>query len=336
VTDIAGRAAKSAAGVLLASTALLAAGAPAIAPHDANRQYRDLEFAPPARIRVVDGDGRWRRPFIHPLRLRSRLERRYEEDVTRRVELRWLTSGRVVQSADEAAAPLFLLGTDSLGRDLFARLVLGTRVSLGLALAAALGALLVGTAVGATAGIAAERVDGALMRLAEFVQALPSIYVILALRAALPLAVGSSTAFWLMTTVLAAVGWPVIARGVRAVVRSERGKEYAVSAVSIGATRQRLVLRHLLPACYGYLGAQATLLLPAFILAEATLSFVGLGFPEPTATLGTMLSEASNVRVMTRFPWILSPGLVIVANVLAVNLLVNDAGDRPGSPDRLA
>jgi peptide/nickel transport system permease protein len=146
------------------------------------------------------------------------------------------------------------------------------------------------------------------------------VYVVLALRAAMPLVLTTSQVFWTMVAVLALVGWPFPARGVRAVVASERAREYAEAARAIGASRTRVLLRHLLPAAQGFLTAQTTLLIPAFILAEVTLSYVGLGFAEPVSSLGAMLRDAGSGRALIDAPWLLAPAAAIVLAVLAVNL----------------
>jgi peptide/nickel transport system permease protein len=123
-----------------------------------------------------------------------------------------------------------------------------------------------------------------------------------------------------MAVVLAVAGWPHVARGVRAVVAVERSKEYAEAARAIGAGSSRILLRHLLPASWGFLVVQATLLLPAFILAEATLSFVGFGFAEPTPSWGVMLNGAGQAGTLAAAPWLLSPAVAIVLSVLALHL----------------
>lgn len=125
-----------------------------------------------------------------------------------------------------------------------------------------------------------------------------------------------------MTGVFAVVGWPYVARGVRAIVASELQQTYTLAARSVGGSSEwRLMTRHLLPASYGFLAVQGTLLVPSFILAEATLSFVGLGFPDSAASWGVMLQEASNIRSVADFPWLLSPAAAIMAVVLGVNLV---------------
>jgi peptide/nickel transport system permease protein len=144
---------------------------------------------------------------------------------------------------------------------------------------------------------------------------------VLAIRAAMPLVLPASSVFVLLAGIFALLGLPVVARGVRAIVASEREREYALSARAIGAAPARLVLRHLLPAARGYMIAQATLLLPAFILAEATLSYVGLGFPDASVTWGTLLQEASQAAVLGDAPWTLAPAGAIFLVVLGVNLV---------------
>jgi peptide/nickel transport system permease protein len=303
-----------------------AAAAPILAPHAPSEQFDGLPYAPPTRIRIVDAEGRWRAPFVYPWRIAGdRVERRYEEDRAHPVRLAWLVGGRVVQSAD-ARAPLLLLGSDAVGRDVFARLLYGARVSLGVALVASAGALVLGALAGALAGYAGGWIDEALMRSADFLILLPAIYVVLALRAAMPLVLDTWQVFWLLAILLAAIGWPYVARPVRAVVATESRREYVEAARALGAAPARLIVRHLVPASRGALLTQATLLVPAFVLAEATLSLVGLGFAEPTPSWGAMLLDAArNVRTMAEFPWLLSPAAAIILFVLGLHLAAGPA-----------
>jgi len=155
---------------------------------------------------------------------------------------------------------------------------------------------------------------------------LPATYVALALRAVLPLVLTPQQVFVLLAAIFAALGAPFIARGVRAIVRSERRLDYAVAAEALGAGGWRLLARHLLPATRGFIAVQITVLVPAFIVAEATLSYVGLGFPEPVASWGTMLHDAAtNIRVFADFPWLLSPAAAMLLVVLGLNLVLQDA-----------
>jgi len=312
--------------IVVALAALAAAAAPIVAPHATDARFAGLLNAPPTRAHVQDDDGAWHAPFIHPWRLVNQLEQRYEEDRSRRVPLVWLAGGHLVVSSDEARAPLLWLGADSFGRDVFSRLVFGGRVSLGLAAAAALGALLIGAALGGVAGYAGGTLDDILMRTSDFVMVLPATYVALALRAVLPPVLPAHTVFVLLATIFAVVGAPFIARGVRAIVRSERRLDYAVAAQSLGASGWRVLTRHLLPASRGFIAVEITVLVPAFVIAEATLSFVGLGFPDPIASWGTMLHDASSVRAFADFPWLLSPAAAIFVVVLGLNLVFQPSG----------
>jgi peptide/nickel transport system permease protein len=198
----------------------------------------------------------------------------------------------------------------------------GARVSLGLSMTAALLAMGIGAVFGAVAGYVGGATDLVLMRMTEFVIVLPAMYVVLALRAVMPLVLTSRDVFLMLLGIFAVLGAPGIARGVRAIVRSERHLDYAAAASSLGASHVRLLVRHLLPSTRGFLATQAILLIPAFIIAEATLSFVGLGFPDPVPSWGTMLHEASNLRALADFPWLLSPAAAMFLVVFSLNVLV--------------
>jgi peptide/nickel transport system permease protein len=297
--------------VLLALLAAFVLFAPHLAPYDSGRLFAGYPFAPPMRPHVIDDRGVWHPPFAYPLRLVDPIERRYVEDRT-----------RVVTMTPGAREPWFLLGSDALGRDVLSRVLTGARLSLGVALVSTLIALLIGGALGASAGYAGGWIDTALMRIADLVIVLPGIYLVLALRGVLPLVLTTTQVFMALVAVLAFVGWPSAARGVRGIVVVERRSEYAEAARALGAGSWRVIGRHLLPATRGFLAVQATVLVPAFIMAEATLSFVGLGFAPPTPSWGAMLRDAAAVRIAADAPWLLSPAAAIVFTVFVIHSLV--------------
>jgi peptide/nickel transport system permease protein len=314
--------------IAAALIAISAALAPWVGPNPPERQFSAYPFAPPMRIHLV-ADEALVRPFVYPLRLEDPLERRYAEDRSRRIPLRWFSGSLVSVSGSE---PWFPFGSDGLGRDVFSRVLAGARLSLGLSGLATMLALAIGAAVGAIAGFAGGWLDEGLMRLADLVLVLPAIYVVLALRGALPLVLSTAQVFGAMVLVLGLVGWPSVARGVRGIFITERGSEYAESARAIGASPVRVAVRHLLPATRGFVAVQSTILIPAFVLAEATISFAGLGFAAPASSWGVMLQDAAAVQTAADAPWLLAPGLAIIITILVVHLA---AGGPQAPPDGL-
>ena len=170
--------------VLLALVIAASLAAPLLAPNDPNRRFSDLQYAPPTPVHVF-GEGSTL--YIYTQRLVSRLERRFEDDRSRPVAVRFFTAGRLITADAEAGAPLLLLGADGYGRDIFSRLLYGGRATLAVALIATLAAAWLGTLIGGLSGSASGWIDAVLSRLSEFVLVLPTIYVALALRAVMPL-----------------------------------------------------------------------------------------------------------------------------------------------------
>ncbi len=306
---------------LIVVLTLAALVAPALAPYQPTARFRDFLHAPPMRVHV-DGSGM----YVHPLVLADRLEQRFDADATRRVALPW--------SAQQDGAPVFLLGTDALGHDVLSRTLHGARASLGLALVATVGTLLIGALLGMWAGYAGGLADRVVVAIGDLLLVLPMVYVVVALRAALPLVLPTGTVVVVLVAIFVALGWPRVARGVRAIVRVEAGREHVQAAVALGASRWRVMTRHVLPACVGYLAVQTALLVPMFVLAEATLSYLGLGFPDGTPSWGTALSGAATIVSLTRAPWTLMPAVAVFLVVLVTNVLLEPARDHVAEESR--
>ena len=308
-------------GALLLGLGLATLLAPWLAPNDPERIFTDRNYAPPSRVHVRDERG-FRAPFIYRQTLVDRGARRYEDDRTQAIPLRLFSGGRLISV--EGDSPLLLLGADELGRDVFARLVHGARLTLGVAFAGVIGAIVIGAWVGAIAGTVGGWLESAIMFLADYLLVLPGAYLVLVLRGLLPERLSTAQVFALMAALFAFAGWPLVARGVRAIVAGERHREYAEAARSNGAGPMRLA-RQLLPAARGFIAVQVMLLVPALVLAEVTISFLGLGFGTDVSW-GSMLQSASSILALREAPWLLAPAAALFLLTLGCQLLAGHRG----------
>lgn len=227
-----------------------------------------------------------------------------------------------VQYRDAAAQPpggAFPLGTDDLGRDVTSRMLHGTRVSLATALTATVVALSIAVIVGALGALGGGTTDAALTLLTELTLAVPWLFLLLSLRAALPLDLSPTAAFGIVALLLGAVGWGGSARLIRGTVQQALHAGYVDAAVSSGATPGHIFCRHLWPDLLPVVVGQAALLLPRFVLAEVTLSFLGLGMPEPVPSLGTLIGELRSTQVLITQPWRLAPLVMLFVVTMGYN-----------------
>lgn len=218
---------------------------------------------------------------------------------------------------------IFLLGSDQFGRDQLSRILAGGQLSLAAGAASAMLALLAGTAVGVMAGFHGGWVDEICMRVVDLMVALPWLYLLLAVRALFPLALSPFTVLLLVTLILGAIGWARPARLVRAVVLSAREQQFVEAAVSFGASSPFVLRRHILPQTYGILLTQAAVLIPQFVLAEVTLSFLGLGVSEPAASWGSLLAVLQHYAAVRAYWWLTLPVAVLVLFVAAYSAVAN-------------
>jgi peptide/nickel transport system permease protein len=337
------------AGLLIVSlfyaTAILA---DLFAPYDYRAQSRREPLAPPSAIHFRDAQGRWSpRPFIYARRMVDPLERRYEEEPLRAYPLALLTRGYSyklfgvwttdrhlfgVRAGDGGGSDINgpgtdaprvnLLGTDALGRDRLSRLLVASRFSLLVGPLGTIAASLLGVLLGCVAGYARRPLDSLLMRAADVMMALPVLVLILAARAAFPLELPPVRAATLLILIFLGVGWAEMARLARGEVLALRRREFVLAAESIGLTQARILFRHILPNAARPLIVQTTLMLPAFLLAETALSFLGVGLQEPEPSWGNMLAAAADPTLLEGYGLVLlAPAFMIFVFVLGVRLL---------------
>jgi peptide/nickel transport system permease protein len=304
-------------------------------PYDFAEQDREAPYAPPVRIHWVSGEGRllWH-PFIYRWIQRPGEFQAYREDTqtpypihllpqgSRYAIAGALTSSRHLFGAD-APAHIWLMGTDGYGRDLFSRVLYGGQISLFAGVIATLLTLILGVSLGTLAGFYGGWFDMAVMRCVDIFTALPWLYLLLALRAFLPVHVGPAEAFLLLVTVIGTVGWARPARLVRGVVLSAKERNHILAARSFGAHDLYILRRHILPETRDILLTQAALLIPQYILAEVTLSFLGLGVGEPVPSWGSMLTSLQQYYVLASKWWMFFPGMVLIAVFLSYGLMSN-------------
>jgi peptide/nickel transport system permease protein len=229
-----------------------------------------------------------------------------------------------------ATAPIFLLGSDELGRDLFTRILYGGRISLSVGILGILISMTLGMLIGGIAGYFGGAVDFGLMRLVELILSIPALYLILTVRQAFGTDLPSTQSYLIMVLVLSFIGWAGNGRVIRGMVLSIKENEYVVAAEALGLSRLRIIVRHILPNTLSFVIVTATLSIPYYILGEVALSFLGVGIQEPEASWGNMLRAAQNVRYLTDYGWIIVPGFFIFFAVMAYNFLgdgLRDAAD---------
>lgn len=306
------------------------------APYSYEEQNREFPYLPPARLHLVH-EGQLHRLFVYPWRIGQKGE--YYEDRRIPITIRFF----VCRQADGEVSPgstgrwklrffgadagekLFLLGTDAYGRDQFSRLLFGGRVSLFTGLFAACIALLAGCIAGYLAGLGRWS-DEIVMRLVELSLSIPPLYLLLAVRAVIPLKTGSGNVFALLAAIIGLTGWARPARLIRGAVLSAREREYVIAASRFGAGRFYLFRRHILPQLSGIVLTQLAVLVPQYMLVEVTLSFVGLGIDEPTPSWGNMLAPLHQYAVLENCPWMFSPAFAAIAATLAYYILSLESG----------
>ena len=321
-------------GVVLAIFYLLALFAPFVSPYPEEEMDRAKYFHPPQALHWFRSDGRFTlRPFVRETRLVDVGSFEYQEDTSRELPLRFFVEGYryelfgLIPSTThlfgvDPPARVLLFGSDSFGRDVLSRLLYGARISLTVGLVGIAISFTLGLILGGMAGYFGGVVDTVIMRLTELLLSIPSLYLIIALRAVFPMDLPSHQVYLGIVAILAFIGWAGLARVIRGLVLSMRKSDFVTAAEALGFGRLRVIVRHILPNTMSYVIVAATLSIPGYILGEVILSFLGVGVQEPSASWGNMLNQARSIRALTTFPWLLFvPGSAIFLTVMAFNFL---------------
>jgi peptide/nickel transport system permease protein len=312
-----------AAWTLLAVVHALALFAGFFAPYNFAVQDRDNPYAPPTRLHILDDNGRFHIvPFVYDTADSSESS---SHTAPRRSPhpIRFLVAGAPYKIAGvfsmrlhlfgvDQPSRVFLLGTDAFGRDQLSRFLYGAQISLLAGSLAAGLSLLLGATIGAVSGFYGGHIDDFVMRLTELFLASPWLYLLFAVRAALPLHIPEWQVFLLLVGVLGLVGWARPARLVRGVVLSAKERQFVVAARGFGASDFHLLHRHIVPETYGVVLTQLSVLVPQFVLAEVTLTFLGLGVGEPMPSWGSLLSNLQQYSVLVSYWWMFLPALLLV------------------------
>lgn len=324
---------------------LIAVFAEFVAPMSAGYRNLDFQYCPPQVLRFDVEHG------VHVRQMTQRtdpvtLRRTYTESNRAISKLGVFVRGEpyrlwgllpmerhlfgVRRSDGEPWQPVYLLGADRYGRDLLSRMVYGSRISLSVGLVGIAVTFVLGMSIGGLSGYIGGRTDNVIQRLIEIINSLPHLPLWIALAAAMPPDWSPLTVYFAITVVLSLLGWTGLARVVRGKILALREEDYAMAARLLGASHTRVLFRHLLPGFTSHIIVALSLSVPAMVLGETSLSFLGLGLRPPVVSWGVMLQDCMDVQAVRYYPWLMMPVFMIMATVLSFNFVgdgLRDAAD---------
>jgi len=333
-------------GIFLLLMYLMTIFAEFLAPYSVESRNSDFILAPPHQIHFFH-EGEFVGPFVYgydkELDL-EKMQRIYTPNKNNIIELNFFCSGDEYKFWGMIAAdnhficptmeePVYLLGSDTLGRDMLSRIIYGARISLTIGLVGIAISFSLGIIIGGLAGYYGGWVDLVAQRLIEVVQSLPTIPLWLTLVAIMPSNWSQITVYFAITVILGLIDWTGLARAVRSKLLSLREEDYVTAARLMGASPARIIGLHLVPGFMSHLIASATITIPTMILGETALSFLGLGLRPPTVSWGILLNDAQNIGVVALTPWLIYPVVPVILVILAFNFFgdgLRDAADPYG------
>ncbi len=320
-----------------------------LAPFSPNAFTPRYTYAPPQRLHFFDSDEAGSlvfRPYVHGYKVtieQTALRRVFtiDENVKYPVGLfvksdpypMWgglFTLETKLFGPVKKGDPMFLLGADRLGRDMLSRITYGTRISMSIGLVGVALSLVLGIILGGISGYKGGMIDNVIQRVIEFILSLPTTPLWLGLAAAMPNNWPPLRIYFAITLILSLIGWTNLARVIRGRFLSLRTEDFVTAARLDGASEPRIIFRHMAPSFVSHIIAEVSLAIPAMILAETALSFLGLGLQPPIVSWGVLLQEAQNIRSIVTAPWLFAPGVAVVIAVLALNFVgdgLRDAAD---------
>ena len=318
-----------------------------LAPFPPGRMISQLAYAPPHRLHLWEKTEEGLKFGLHVYGYTFKtnvlsLERTFSVDTEQKIAVRFFVKGapyrlwglvpwdRHLIGPVDPQAPMYLLGADRLGRDLFSRMIYGTRVSMTIGMVGVTLSLVLGVLLGGVSGYYGGTVDLLIQRVMEILRSMPTIPLWMGLAATIPTYWSPVLVYFMITIILSVIGWTWLAQAVRGKFYSLKTEDFVIAAKLDGCSELQVIVSHMVPSFMSHIIATLTLAIPQMIMAETALSFLGIGLRPPVVSWGVLLREAQNVRVLATSPWLFLPGVAVIVAVLALNFLgdgIRDAAD---------